>query len=122
MKVVCSDCHENLEEKNYLDFTIGKIYPILGILYRSDGRPIMLTLQRDSDGTPVLMEMKFFQFVDHSVPDGWGFFDFGNGSYSLEPQEFSGDFWDLYHDADPNAEAIFEKVLKKIEDFHKNRN
>jgi hypothetical protein len=36
----------------------------------------------------------------------------------LQPDEFGGDFWDRFHDADPEAEKIFEQVFKKLEAFH----
>jgi hypothetical protein len=42
----------------------------------------------------------------------------GGGGYALEPKDFSGEFWNLYHDVDPRAERVFERVIEKIEDFH----
>ena len=78
----------------------------------------MVTVRRDSDGTPVLVEIRCFSFIETAIPTGWRFFDFGNGSYALEPEEFAGDFWDRFHDADPNAESTFGRVMQKLDAFH----
>ncbi|PIE46578.1 MAG: hypothetical protein CSA42_07775 [Gammaproteobacteria bacterium] len=39
--------------------------------------------------------------VDPSIPANWGWYELDSGikgCYRLQPDEFSGDFWDDYHD------------------------
>ena len=59
---------------------------------------------------------------------------YGNNEYGLQPQEFEGDFWEKFHDGEPNeiekilrkhrgeedmdAQRIFKEVVKKIQGFH----
>lgn len=78
----------------------------------------MITVQRDSDGTPVLVELHCFDVVDPAIPSDWCFSDFGCGSYSVEPKEFGGEFWDRFHDGDPQAEKTFERAVEKLKAFH----
>ncbi|WP_157221591.1 hypothetical protein [Herbaspirillum sp. YR522] len=99
-------------------FTIGKIYIALGVRFPPEGRSVMITVQRDSDSTPVLVELQYFDVIDPAVPNYWNFLDFDSGSYSIAPREFGGDFWDRFHDADPDAERTFRQVIKRIEVFH----
>lgn len=99
-------------------FTLGKMYLALGVQLQPTGRPAMIVVQRDSDGTPSLVELQYFDVVDPVIPSDWCFFDFGNGHHCIEPKEFGGDFWDRYHDADPVAERTFDRVIEKLKAFH----
>jgi len=74
----------------------------------------MVTIQRDTDKTPVMRELQCFEVVDTTVPDEWCLFDFGDGVYCLEPKEFGGNFWDRFHDAEDDAERIFELVVERL--------
>lgn len=96
-------------------FTLGNTYLVLGVRFQSDDRPIMITVQRDSDRTPVLVELQCFDVVDPAIPSDWCLFDFGGGCYSVEPSGFGGDFWDRFHDADSEAEKTFMRVIEKLE-------
>ncbi|MFJ2994838.1 hypothetical protein [Pandoraea sp. NPDC087047] len=78
----------------------------------------MITVQRDSDSTPVLVELQCFDVVDPAVPNDWTFLDFGSGRYSIAPREFGGDFWDRFHDENPEAEKTFEQVIERLKIFH----
>ncbi|WP_156125968.1 hypothetical protein [Paraburkholderia kururiensis] len=102
-------------QESDLSFTLGKKYLVLGARFQSEGRPAMVVIRRDSDGTPVLAEFHCFSIVDPVIPADWCLVDFGNGSYGLEPKEFAGEFWDHFHDGDPDAEKTFEQVVKKLE-------
>jgi hypothetical protein len=99
-------------------FTLGKTYLVFGILFQSESHQTMVSVRRDSDETPVLLELSYCSIVDSSVPADWYFSELSNGFYTLQPKEFEGDFWDRFHDADPEAEKIFEQVVKKLEAFH----
>ena len=101
-----------------LNFTLGKTYLVLGVRFQSKERPTMVTVQRNSDKTPVLIELQCFDVIDTAIPSDWCFFDFGDGFYSVEPKEFGGDFWDRFHDGDPEAEKTFMRVIAKIESSH----
>jgi len=98
--------------------TLGKHYYVFGFDIRPDGYPNYISIRRESDGTPVLFEYSCFEVVDPRIPDGWCFFHLSEPYQRLDPCEFGGDFWDLFHDGDSEAEAVFEKVAKKIEAFH----
>jgi hypothetical protein len=110
--------------------TIGKAYIALGIVFRpaphasqvcictdTDGRG-RLQGEAYADGGPGLFDLNCFEVVDPRVPPEWSMLDHGNGFYRLDPTEFTGDFWDRYHEADPNAEATFEFILSKLAAFH----
>lgn len=99
--------------------TLGKEYLALGVTFRSDTYPVQVSIQRDSDGTPVLCDLKFFDVVDPGLPDGWGIFSSSPGYYSVEPSEFRGDFWDRFHDGEPDAEKLFTQVVDKVKAFHR---
>ena len=110
--------------------TLGRNYVVLGVLFRphpyvtqinietnvddgdhSDGKPY-------SDGGPGVFDMSFFDVVDPRVPSGWSLVVWEGGRYRLEPDEFAGDFWDRFHDADAVAEKVFDRVIKKVKFFH----
>lgn len=96
-------------------FELGNTYLVLGIQFQSENRPVMITVQRDTDKTPVMRELECFDVVDAAIPSEWCFFNFGDGCYRLEPREFGGDFWDRFHDAEHEAEKTFQRVVEKIE-------
>ncbi|WP_051376853.1 hypothetical protein [Burkholderia sp. WSM2232] len=98
-------------------FTLGDTYLVLGVRFQPEGRPTMITVQRDSDRTPVLVELHCFDVVDPAIPGGWCFSDFGCGSYRVEPKEFGGKFWDRFHDGDPEAKKTFERAVEKLKAF-----
>ena len=99
-------------------FTLGENYFVHGITFRSEGRSTMIGIQRGSDGTPVLVELKYFDIINPAIPSDWYFFDFKNGCYCLQPKEFGGNFWDEFHDDQPIAEKVFLEILNKIKTFH----
>lgn len=102
--------------------TLGENYIVLGINFRPNSGmyPHSVTIQSDSDGTPGLWELSFFDVIDPRLPNGWAFFDLGGGYYSLEPEEFFGDFWDCFHDGDESAERVFTQAVEKVRGFHTN--
>lgn len=100
-------------------FIVGKTYLVFGILFRPGGHPPMVAIRRESDGLAGLVESQWIIVMDAAIPPGWCFVDHGNGSHSLLPNEFTGDFWDRYHgDYSEAAEAEFELVAHKIAAFH----
>jgi len=100
-------------------FLLGKTYYVLGINFNHIGKPIDVSIQCDSDHTPVLLDLKFLDVINPAIPHDWCFFDFNNGFYRLCPKEFGGDFWDEFHDGVESAEALFANTLQKIKRFHK---
>ena len=95
-------------------FTLGKNYLVFGIWFRAENKLTMVSIERDSDLTPVLVELQYFDIVDNRISDGWLIESYSDYGYTVKPQEFKGDFWDFYHDADPSAEAIYAQVKKKL--------
>ena len=110
--------------------TIGKAYVVLGIIFRPAPYPAQVCICTDIDthnhsvgepysaGGPGVFDMSFFDIVDSRIPSDWSMLDHGRGYYRLEPNEFIGDFWDRFHDADPDAERTFQRVIEKLEVFH----
>lgn len=98
--------------------TLGADYFVLDVELRPNGLANSFSVQRESDGTPVVFDCSIFNIIDPRLPEGWGFYDLSENYHRLCPNEFSGDFWDRFHDGDTEAEAIFETVAKKIEAFH----
>ena len=104
-----------------LSFSLNSLYYCFGVEFSTYHNTVKATIQRDSDQTPVLVDLKYFDVVDESIPDDWILRPLAIG-YRLCPLVFSGDFWDLYHDGDEEAESTFTKVVKQLEIFHqKNR-
>jgi len=97
--------------------TLGKQYFALGITFRVDNENLV-SIQRESDGTPCLFRLCHFSIVDASIPKEWIIKSNNNGDYTIEPIEFNGNFWDLYHDADQKAEEVFLQVIEKIKQSH----
>ena len=105
--------------------TLGKTYLVFGVTFRPNSlqQPTLVSILRDSDETPALFEIQFFDIVNEHLPDNWIFYPFKHfgvspGYYELSPKEFTGDFWDRFHDSDEQAEKIFQQVKKKLEQFH----
>ncbi|WP_157659422.1 hypothetical protein [Burkholderia ubonensis] len=118
MKVRYSKARARQGQEADPSFTLGNTYLVLGVRFQPEARPTMVIVQRDSDGTPVMVELRNFDVVDSAVPADWCFSDFGGGSYALEPSAFAGDFWDRYHDANPDAEKVFSQVVDVLAAFH----
>jgi hypothetical protein len=97
--------------------TLGHTYMVFSIDFSPNGE-IKITVRADDDGTPCLKLLQMFNIVDSRIPPDWCFSGRKGSYYYLEPKEFSGDFWERYHDADPSAEKIFDEVLKKLDSFH----
>lgn len=115
MRVKFARPRSNVDQVIDPSFELGKSYLVLGVQFQSQNRPAMVTIQRDTDKTPVMRELQCFDVVDAAIPPDWFLFDFGDGCYSLEPMEFGGNFWDRFHDAEETAERIFERVVERIE-------
>jgi len=98
--------------------TLGAKYIVFGMNIRSDGRPNTVSVLCDDEQYPVIFDISFFDVVDPNVPDGWCFLQLTEDIYRLCPKEFTGDFWDRFHDGEKRAEAVFDKVVKKMEAFH----
>lgn len=99
-------------------FTFGRTYLVLGVRFKGATELTEIIVRRDSDAAPVLAELRHFSVVDPAVPPEWGLFSLADGSYALEPKEFSGEFWNRYHDGEPEAENVFERIWGDVQDFH----
>ena len=104
-----------------LSFSLNSLYHCFGVEFSTYHNTVKATIQRDSDQTPVLVDLKYFDVIDESIPDDWILRPLAIG-YRLCPRVFSGDFWDLYNDGDKEAENTFAEVVKKLEDFHSQEN
>jgi hypothetical protein len=114
MKVLYSTARKEGDDPS---FTLGASYLVLGVRFQTGVAPVIV-VSRDSDGIPVLAELRYFDVEDPSIPGDWCFFDFGDGFYALEPKEFTSDFWSRFHDGDSVAEKTLQQVVEKIRAFH----
>lgn len=100
--------------------TIGNIYEVCMITFGwpfNNGIP-MVTVIRDSDGIPIIVSLANFDVIDGRLPPGWIFEVSCDGTQALLPHEFSGNFWDAFHDGNIEAELIFKGVRENILLFH----
>jgi hypothetical protein len=79
MKVKYTETRPHKDEGTDPSFTLGRTYLVLGARFKSAGGPATIIVRRDSDGTPVLVELLFFTVIDSAIPPDWGLFDFGGG-------------------------------------------
>jgi hypothetical protein len=100
---------------------LDEIYDVFGIdfLYKESEEKIQVSVFSDQHDSPVLIELKYFEIINDNIPPDWVFrkSNFTN-AFFLEPKEFIGDFWDNYHDDNPDSIKIFQEVEKKIKLFH----
>ena len=92
--------------------TLGNEYIVFQISYHTTGG-FHFSLPCDSEDDPIFLEASFFDIVDARVPEDF-IFKFSEGGYAcLQPKEFGGDFWDLYHDNNSGEETVAD-VVKSI--------
>lgn len=115
--------NEKLSDDEDPFYTLEKEYLVLGVSFNSSGKEWMdhevITLGDDIPAGAGGAPLKCFDIVDPRIPSNWiiEYGDFYN-SYYLYPQEFQGDFWERYHDSDPEAERLFKEVYRDIQHFH----
>ena len=97
--------------------TLGNEYIVFRISYHIT-RGFHFSLPCDSEDDPIILEASFFEIVDKNVPESFIFEFYEGGHACLQPKEFSGDFWDLYHDGDEEAEKTFANVVKRLKLFY----
>lgn len=97
--------------------TLGREYIVLGIDFSLEHAPEILIVP-DCEGTPGLFSLAFFKVVDAAMPSDYHFKSYDHGLCSLYPKELYVDFWDHYHDDEPEAVKILDEVIKKIKAFH----
>ncbi|CAI3142959.1 hypothetical protein MWMV17_MWMV17_02279 [Acinetobacter calcoaceticus] len=103
------------------DFTIGKRYICFGVQFNEYRNETKVSVRRDSDGTPVIVEISKFEVINPSIPEGFEISFYkqeDTTNTTIEPKEFSGAFWDDYHDGDPKMEKLFKDTYTKICKFH----
>lgn len=99
-------------------FTLGNSYLVIGVDFIPLAQACMISVPRDSDGTPVLIDMQYFEVENAEIPPHWSFHTSKGGGYSICPDDFIGDFWDRFHDGDLAAEKLYADVLKGLIEFH----
>ena len=76
-----------------------------------------VTVQGDENGSAISPLIENFEIIDHRIPPNW-IINQGINT-TIEPREFdTDDFWELYHNKDPEAEALYEKVVRELYHFH----
>ncbi|RKL78997.1 hypothetical protein D6D63_08450, partial [Moraxella catarrhalis] len=67
---------------------------------------------------PCVFDLSDFEIINSDLPQNWNFILHNNGSVSLRPKEFLNEFWDGFHDGNPEYEKIFWDVYRKLEEFY----
>jgi hypothetical protein len=98
--------------------TLGNSYVVFSIKFLKDQNIVQYGIDTDNCEGPGLFDAHLFKIVDHRFPPGFTLHQFEFERYRIQPAEFDGDFWDLYHDADEKAEAIYAQVVERIKKFH----
>ncbi|MEI5719358.1 hypothetical protein WBV54_17055 [Acinetobacter baumannii] len=108
-------------DSNLYDFTMGKRYICFRMQFNEYRNETKVSVRRDSDGTPVIVEISKFEIINPSIPEGWEISFYRQEdtiTTTIEPKEFSGEFWDDYHEGNPKMEKLFEDTYLKICKFH----
>ena len=106
---------EDREEDTHL--TLNKDYIVISVLYTpSSGTEF--TIETDGDNYPALFSSKYFDLIDARLPPNFMYKFYENGITQLRPLAFDGNFWERFHDGDPEAEKVFEETVRKIKAFH----
>lgn len=109
---------QGYEGKGYPYCTLNKDYIVLGLKLKSGLVSDEINIQDDTDGSAIVGYLKDYEIIDHRIPSNWSFNRYMN-IITIEPREFdTDDFWELYHDKDPEAEALYEKVVRELYHFH----
>ncbi|KZK98976.1 hypothetical protein PsAD5_01599 [Pseudovibrio sp. Ad5] len=98
--------------------TLGSKYLVLSWNFDNIKRRSYLGVRSDDDGYPAIWDVSFFKIVDTRVPLNWQLKQLESEAYRLEPQAFSADFWEKFHDGNEEAEQLFQQEYEKIAAFH----
>ena len=80
-------------ERGYLgegddpSLTLGNKYFVFGLIFHTDNFSNQVCIRRDSDGTPVLFDINYFDIVDGRIPNSWVIEQTDIG-YDISPQNF----------------------------------
>ncbi len=106
---------EDRKEDTHL--TLNKKYLVIGVYYVPN-QGSKFIIQCDTDNEVGWFLSKYFDLVDAHVPPDFSYTFYESGRSELEPTVFDGDFWDRFHEGDPDAEKIFDQEVKRIKAFH----
>ena len=98
--------------------SLYKKYVALSVTFSLQEQCAEISVLDDLEKTPILIDLSYFDIIDSRIPENWCFLNLQEGYCRLTPQEFDGDFWDEFHDGHPEAEAVFDKVMEKLHEFH----
>ncbi|PIE46915.1 MAG: hypothetical protein CSA42_05775 [Gammaproteobacteria bacterium] len=101
--------HTKLRKPDDKALTLGKNYIVLIVDTEPNEQYPTICVRCDDDGTPAVFSLEFFDVVDPSIPTNWGWYELDSGikgCYRLQPDEFSGDFWDDYHDVFKSSRSL----------------
>lgn len=103
--------------------TLGKDYLAVLLTFRPNSAeyPALVSVVTDGSDQSSMFELNCFDVVDGRVPPDWIFQNPVSGWFSLLPKEFTGNFLDLLHDGNEDAEKIFQEVYQKLQAFHEKK-
>ncbi|ADG61046.1 hypothetical protein C0134_09000 [Moraxella catarrhalis] len=95
-----------------------KLYIVLDIYFNFYNKKIEIVVKSEDNHTPCVFDLSDFEIINSDLPQNWNFILHNNGSVSLRPKEFLNEFWDGFHDGNPEYEKIFWDVYRKLEEFY----
>lgn len=98
--------------------TLDHNYIVISISFLKDQNVVQYGIDTDNSEGPGLFDANLFEITDYRLPPDFTAHRFEFERYRIQPIEFDGDFWDLYHDADEQAEAVYLQVVDRIKRFH----
>ena len=103
----------------YNDWLIkDKLYIVLDIYFNFYNKKIEIVVKSEDNHTPYVFDLSDFEIINSDLPQNWNFILHDNESVSLRPKEFLNEFWEEFHDGNPEYEKIFWDVYRKLEEFY----
>ncbi|VEG13900.1 hypothetical protein [Moraxella cuniculi] len=91
-----------------------KLYVVLDIVANCLDGSVEIVVKSEDIHTPIVVSLNEFEIIDSRLISDWEVCVNDLDGLTLRHQKFSGDFWDKFHDADPNAEKVFWQVYNEL--------
>lgn len=91
-----------------------KLYVVLSISFFYNESAALITIKSEDADIPILCPINEFEIIEPKINPNWIFSNYSDGRYSIQPLEFSGDFWEKFHDEDPESGMLFWKVYNEL--------
>lgn len=114
--------YQTPEDSEYKDNFYGRVYSVLTIDFTPDEIYPRYAVKDKDFNSVIMIQAERCEILRPDLPVDWEFEFFKPGYYSVQPKEFSRDFWNKYYDNDRNAQTTMENVIEKVEAFDQRTN